>query len=87
MMSKIHLQNYTRMELYIALFLVEKTMHYETILDYQEANLLGKYVIPVEYQTRTLSEIRVDSIIGQAVIVDADSTSYAVLQPNTFERH
>lgn len=58
-----------------------------SLLDYQEANLLGKYVVPVEYQTRTLSEIWVDSIIGKAVIVDADSTSYAVVQPNTFERH
>ena len=58
-----------------------------SLLGYQEANLLGKYVVPVEYQTRTLSEIWVDSIIGKAVIVDADSTSYAVVQPNTFERH
>ena len=58
-----------------------------SLQDYQEANLLGKYVVPVEYQTRNLSEIRVDSIIGKAVIVDADSTSYAVVQPNTFERH
>ena len=32
MMSMIRLRNYTRMELYIALFLVEKTMHYEMIL-------------------------------------------------------
>ena len=30
-----------------------------SLLDYQEANLLGKYVVPVEYQTTTLTEIRV----------------------------
>ena len=30
-----------------------------SLLDYQEANLLVKYVVPVEYQTTTLTEIRV----------------------------
>lgn len=121
MMFMIHFQNYTTMELYIALLLVEKTMHYEMILfaflkdednlyefgvidlfisgvdptalvykmirldnailqqaghpcrysllDYQECNLLGRYVVPVEYQTRSLTKIQIDNILGKAVIV------------------
>lgn len=35
-----------------------------SLLDYQEANQLAKYVIPVEYQTRSLNVVRIDSIIG-----------------------
>ena len=58
-----------------------------SLLNYQEANLLGKYIVPVEYQTRSLTLVPIDSIIGKPVIVNADSTVYAIIQPNHFERH
>lgn len=35
--------------------------------------LLGNYIVPVQYQTITLTAIQIDSIIGKAVIMDADT--------------
>ena len=55
------------------------------LIDYQEANLLGKYIVPVEYQTRSLTVVPIDSIIGKPVILDVDSSIYAIIQPNHFE--
>ena len=34
-----------------------------TLLDYQAANLLGKYITPVQYQRTSLTAIRIDAIL------------------------
>ena len=52
------------------------------LLEYQEANLLGKYIIPVQYQRTSLTAIKFDAILGKAVIVDSGRSVYAVIQPN-----
>ena len=56
----------------------------EPLLEYQEVNLLGNYIITVAYQNRLLNAIKIDSISKAAVVVIEGST-YAVVQPNGFE--
>ena len=59
----------------------------EPLLEYQEVNLLGDYIITVAYQNRSLNAIKIDSIIGKAVVVVVEGTTYAIVQPNGFECH
>lgn len=59
----------------------------EPLLEYQEVNLLGNYIITVAYQNRSLNAIKIDSIIGKAVVVVVEGTTFAIVQPNGFECH
>ena len=58
------------------------------LLVYQEANLLRHVIVPVEFQYKLLTAVKVEQICGKVIVVETDTNnSYVILQPNVYKHH
>ena len=56
-----------------------------SLLPYKEANLLGKYIMQIDRSSSSLLTVKLQDILGKAVLVQCDTGTYVVFQPNNFE--
>lgn len=59
----------------------------DVLQQHKDINLLSTYIVPVKYQTTTLTAVKVEKIQGKLVMIKTGINFYAVVQPNSFEHH
>lgn len=57
------------------------------LLEYQDANFLKHIIMAIEFQYLSLTAVKIDRICGKVVVIETDTNSYVILQPNYFEPH
>ena len=56
-----------------------------SLLPYKEANLLGKYIMQIDRSSSSLLTVKLQDILGKTVLVQCDTGTFVVFQPNNFE--
>lgn len=72
--------------------LLEKAGHpcRSVLVEYQGADLLSSYIVPVNMSTvdhSSLTAVSIDSIISKVCVIVVGDSHYCIVQPNNIERH
>lgn len=76
----------------LATSLMEKSGHpcRRVLKQYQDADLLSSYIVPVDISSvdhNSLTVVPIDSIISKVCVIPVGNICYCIIQPNNIERH